>query len=132
MDFTVVINTAVGNAEDRFFCLPSVDTVPVLKQILPLLPTENVNYNSNQKPQGDFTDFEGKVMSNMGFLVLQVKRGVRRPLGGGVWSFEPGSQLLLLLRHVLNLLGGGNERGGGGMSWGWRAVGLSLSSKSYR
>lgn len=32
--------------------------------------------------------------------------------------------LLLRLRHVLNLLGGRNERDGGGMSWGWHAVGV--------
>lgn len=32
-------------------------------------------------------------MQNVGFLVLQVKRGVRRPLGGGVWSLEPGPVL---------------------------------------
>lgn len=74
--------------------MPSVDTAPLLKDVILLLPAETCKTHQRPKAQSDFTVvFEGKVMQNMGFLALQVKRRVRRPLGGGVWSLEPGPVL---------------------------------------
>lgn len=52
-------------------------------------------------------------MQNMGFLALQVKRGVRRPLGGGVWSLEPGPVLAAAAEAHAEPPGWGNEGDGG-------------------
>lgn len=75
----------VRNEEEYLTYLPSIDTVPILEHILQLLPAEkSKTWQQQPKMQSEFTVVsEGKVVKNMGFLVLQVKRGAGSLLEGG-------------------------------------------------
>lgn len=74
------VSTVERGCRGLFLRLPSVDTAPLLKHVIPLLPAETCKTHQLPKAQSDFTVvFEGKVMQNMGFLALQVKKSEEAP-----------------------------------------------------